>query len=1005
MIDLSSYHLRPLTARLRALRAARGFAERMAFLQAADAMALADEARATTRSPRPAATPVRATLAVSQSAAPFTGVTPAPTERRSLADEEWAMRKAGAAKGVYSPRSFAASSGAPLAASAPPSPAARSAIETKAALATGSQAAVVKLASYGSGSARAASLLGYQSDKGQLALEREDGTLIVGQESVAVFAAQWTEDGEREPSNDVFRVEIEFAGVLSHEEAQAGLAAALNGHHFAWRLDERDESAVIHLVAIAAGKERDERGKLDRIYANAKSVDRFHDRIEDAFGRDAELSAPAWAHGVEGATTQLAALTRAGALAVEIDGGARLKDAAIRNFVKQLGNANRPLPSDFNPSLQIAKTWQPSMRTNSPRDFAHVILSAKPGTDKEAFMDAARATLAREFKGHEYVFVMHTNREHIHVHAAVRLRSPTGEKLHPGIHDFRRWRETLAEEASKRHIPMEAVRRFDQAHAPAYKLKDIKMMERGIAPLSVRRRIERVKNREIHKPTREEGRRRAAEAAAQWKAVSIRRGVTLPALAPGAVRLYRAEAVNGADQRAPLYATERAVAESYASKIGAARIVYLDVPCERLSELRPSRENPRTIYVVPRALSGLSKPVNGIDKAAILAFEARAEAAMQNPQQRECQFISEEKSMRTAETMGTARSKMAESLSRIGEFIPDGDFKEEFLRRSKDLLDTADKATREQARLDRTPGEIAGERFVRPEPANVGALYTHEQKGEEIHYSRHDAHTGAFQTLAFVDTGKQLDVKDWNNPETVNAALKLGATKWETLTVNGSVEYKETVARLAAEHGYQITNPELQDRIRELRSEFEARRATVSEGRREEEAKAATAPEKPRADDAVRPTETNAQTLDGAALTSDRQFNAGPANTAAERAIHLAIIRERVDAEAQRETREAVRAEAAHETNTATGSAKMPYRSTAEAESAKAAERAVDDIAARPIPADPNQSEAIQSLRREQVRVLDDAEREQRKIDLENFQRLQEQERSPRREESEGESR
>ena len=42
--------------------------------------------------------------------------------------------------------------------------------------------------------------------------------------------------------------------------------------------------------------------------------DRFHDKIEDAFGRDVDLSAPVWAHGVEGATTQLAALTRAGEL-------------------------------------------------------------------------------------------------------------------------------------------------------------------------------------------------------------------------------------------------------------------------------------------------------------------------------------------------------------------------------------------------------------------------------------------------------------------------------------------------------------------------------------------------------------------------------------------------------------------------------------------------------------------------------------------------------------------
>ena len=135
------------------------------------------------------------------------------------------------------------------------------------------------------------------------------------------------------------------------------------------------------------------------------------------------------------------------------------------------------------------------MRSSSPREFAHVILSAKPGTDEEAFMDAARATLAREFKGHEYVFVMHTNRRHIHVHAAVRLASATGEKLHPGIQDFNRWRQTLAEEARERHIPMEAVRRFDQAHAPAYKLKDAKMVERGIAPESVRRRVERVQGR------------------------------------------------------------------------------------------------------------------------------------------------------------------------------------------------------------------------------------------------------------------------------------------------------------------------------------------------------------------------------------------------------------------------------------------------------------------------------------------------------------------------------
>ncbi|TXT42273.1 MAG: hypothetical protein FD139_3750 [Methylocystaceae bacterium] len=85
-------------------------------------------------------------------------------------------------------------------------------------------------------------------------------------------------------------------------------------------------------------------------------------------------------------------------------------------------------------------------------------------------MNAARATLARAFAGHEYVFVMHTNREHIHVHAAVRLVRDDGKRFDPKIQDFSRWRDTLAAEARARGIAMENVRRFDQAHAPAYKL-------------------------------------------------------------------------------------------------------------------------------------------------------------------------------------------------------------------------------------------------------------------------------------------------------------------------------------------------------------------------------------------------------------------------------------------------------------------------------------------------------------------------------------------------------
>jgi hypothetical protein len=989
MIDLAAYDLRPLSERLRGIRTARDFRERRALLEAVNSGAPPKTPGASPARSLPLARPPKNGL-------PYTGPGAPSGGTGEKLEDEWALRRPGSGRGgepavrsASGPRPDATLLSAGAASSGPSGVAAS--IAAKAGLAAGSQAAVVKLASYGSGSARAAALLNYQSDKGQLTLEREDGTLVTGKAAVDDLATHWRDDDAREPSNDIFRISLTSEGRLGSEEVRAGLAVALDGHRYAWRLEERDDSTLVHLVAVAAGARKDEYGKKERIYANAKSLRRFHDKIEDAFGRNVDFSAPVRAHGVEGATTQLAALTKAGAVPAETDAGMSLEDAADRHFAKQPSNANRPKPENFNPALEIAKTWRPAMRSSSPRDFAHVILSAKPGTDKDAFMDAARATLAREFKGHEYVFVMHTNRRHIHVHAAVRLTSATGEKLHPGIQDFNRWRKTLAEEARERQIPMEAVRRFDQAHAPSYRLKDVKMVERSIAPESVRRRVERVQNREIHRPTRDEGRRRAAEAAAEWKSLAARRAAVLPPLAAGARRLYRAEAANDRSHRAPLFSIDRALAEAYAAKGRASQLVYLDVPAERISELRTSRELPAKVYVVPPALDALRKPVDWIDEAAVLPFQRRVDAALTTIQQKRPIVSKEDRAMRTAETMEAARRNMAHAMDRLSGYLPEGAVKDDLMRRSRDILARAEGATKEQERLDRNPGQIEGDHFVEPDPRNVGALFTNEKKGTEIHYKRHDRETGAFQTLAFIDSGKQLDIRDWSNGESVNAALKLASEKWEILSVSGSDDYKETVARLAAENGYKITNPELQDRIRELRAKIEAQRASITEGKERAEAKETGAPMK------------------SAPLSDvEHQKPADPPilnTTSAERAIELNSIRERVDVEAQRETSQAARAREAHETNAAAGTEGAPYRAPEEARAAREAERAVENSPAREIPADPMQSEAIQALRFEQRRVLDQANRDdQNRIDAENAERFRQEERRQDRDEAEGES-
>ena len=170
------------------------------------------------------------------------------------------------------PRRTAGSSTRPASSSSLPAiggggTAPRSPLLSKAKLATGSQAAVVKLASYGSGPARAAALLNYQSHKGELTLERQDGTMIVGAREVAHVAASW-ESSNRAPSNDVLSFKIRIDGPMTPEAAQTGLQRALKGHDYAWTFAHDGAAAHIGVVMAAASSERDDKGRLERVYGN-----------------------------------------------------------------------------------------------------------------------------------------------------------------------------------------------------------------------------------------------------------------------------------------------------------------------------------------------------------------------------------------------------------------------------------------------------------------------------------------------------------------------------------------------------------------------------------------------------------------------------------------------------------------------------------------------------------------------------------------------------------------
>ncbi len=74
-----------------------------------------------------------------------------------------------------------------------------------------------------------------------------------------------------------------------------------------------------------------------------------------------------------------------------------------------------------------------------------------------------------------------------------------------------------------------------------------------------------------------------------------------------------------------------------------------------------------------------------------------------------------------------------------------------------------------------------------------------------VHYSQRDS-----RGISFTDQGRRIDVWQTNDETAVLAALQLGAQKWGSLTITGSMEFKLLCAEVAVKHGIRIINPELQ---------------------------------------------------------------------------------------------------------------------------------------------------------------------------------------------------
>lgn len=368
-----------------------------------------------------------------------------------------------------------------------------SALAAKARLASGAQPAVVKVASFAGGPARVRSLLDYLSRQGEIAVEDENGAKIQGRDQVLGLGGQWSDrfDGRAE-SRDVVRMELRVAGAGPAEAGE--LVRELAGDRpFAFSAEQ--DGADLRIDLVLGVRSPDDGSRLP-LKGRA-----FTDHVERGAGEGARAQILGWGHAEAGAVRLLDKLV-AGA------GPERVT-----------GSESRALATEGD-VREAAEAWAGTMRPRSPRDTMHLVVSARAGTDREAFKDSVRDYLAVAFPGHRYAFALHQDRPHLHAHAVVTMRGADGSRLHPNITDFHAWRAQFAEAAQGHGLEFTATRRHDRAAAPAYKLKHVRAVERGDALEATRRRVALKKADAIVGPRTEQGRAAASAAGQDWGRIS-----------------------------------------------------------------------------------------------------------------------------------------------------------------------------------------------------------------------------------------------------------------------------------------------------------------------------------------------------------------------------------------------------------------------------------------------------------------------------------------------------
>jgi len=121
--------------------------------------------------------------------------------------------------------------------------------------------------------------------------------------------------------------------------------------------------------------------------------------------------------------------------------------------------AGRPTVKELAEDWSDAALADSRRRSNTPFSLS-LVLSMPADTDPATVRDAARAFAREVFADRfDYVFALHTDAQHPHVHLEVRSLGDHGERLNPKKADLDAWRQVFAQALRDRGIEAEATPR------------------------------------------------------------------------------------------------------------------------------------------------------------------------------------------------------------------------------------------------------------------------------------------------------------------------------------------------------------------------------------------------------------------------------------------------------------------------------------------------------------------------------------------------------------------